>query len=158
MNISSHDYEHKEVQEVLDQLEVTSNGLTREQYEKRSKEFGLNEVEEKKQNSILLFLKRFWGPMPWLLELTIILYLVIQKYVEAIVAFLLILIIAIIVFVQSQNSKKAVHLLKRHLEIECPVLRDDKWEMVNSKTLVPGDVIKIKLGDLIPADVYVLEG
>ena len=44
MNISSHDYEHKEVQEVLDQLEVTSNGLTREQYEKRSKEFGLNEV------------------------------------------------------------------------------------------------------------------
>lgn len=158
MNISSHDYEHKEVQEVLDQLEVTSNGLTREQYEKRSKEFGLNEVEEKKQNSILLFLKRFWGPMPWLLELTIILYLVIQKYVEAIVAFLLLLINAIIGFVQSQNSKKAVHLLKRQLEIECPVLRDDKWEMVNSKTLVPGDVIKIKLGDLIPADVYVLEG
>lgn len=156
--MSSSDYENKKLEDVLLELETTVDGLGEEQYQNRLNKYGPNEIETKKQNPVLLFLKRFWGPMPWLLEVTIILYIVIGKYVESIVAFSLLLINAIIGFVQSQNSKKAVELLKKQLQIQCPVLRNGKWIEVDSKTLVPGDIIKIKLGDLIPADVYLIEG
>lgn len=158
MNKVSADHENKKLEDILLELEATTYGLSEEQYQKRLNKYGPNEIETKKQNPILLFLKRFWGPMPWLLEITIILYIVIGKYVESIVAFSLLLINAIIGFVQSQNSRKAVELLKKQLEIQCPVLRNGQWTEVDSRTLVPGDVIKIKLGDLIPADVYLLEG
>lgn len=158
MTKATKEYERLPLDQVLEILEVKEEGLGQEEYEKRVKEYGLNEVEEKKKNPVLQFLKRFWGPMPWLLEITIILNLVIKKYVEAVVVFSLLLINAIIGFVQSQNSRKAVELLKLQLEVQCQVLRNGEWTMVDSKTLVPGDIVKYKLGDLIPADGYVIEG
>ncbi len=155
---STNEYERLPLDQVLEILKVSKEGLGQEEYEQRIKEYGLNEVAEKKKNPVIQFLKRFWGPMPWLLEITVILNIIIQKYVEAVVVFSLLLINSIIGFIQAQNSHKAVELLKKQLEVQCQVLRNNEWIIVDSKTLVPGDIVKFKLGDFIPADGYIIDG
>ncbi|MDR0934760.1 MAG: plasma-membrane proton-efflux P-type ATPase [Erysipelotrichaceae bacterium] len=151
-------FKNKSLEYVIDEVGTSLNGLSDSEYERRLRVFGYNEITSKKMNPVLLFLKRFWGPMPWLLEMTIVLYLVIGKYIESVVAFSLLLINAIIGFVQSRKSKNAVEMLKNKLDLFCPVLRNGTWSIVDAKTLVPGDVIKIKLGDFVPADAYVIDG
>ena len=155
---STKEYERLPLDQVLEILKADKEGLDQEEYERRIKEYGLNEVGEKKKNPVILFLKRFWGPMPWLLEITVILNIIIRKYVEAVVVFSLLLINSIIGFIQAQNSHKAVELLKKQLEVQCQVLRNNEWIIVDSKTLVPGDIVKFKLGDFIPADGYIIDG
>lgn len=146
------------IDEVLEVLETIPKGLSLEEANNRIKTIGPNDIEEIKKNKLLDFLRRYWGPMPWMLEFAIILTLILGHYTESIIIFLLLTMNAVIGYRQSQNSQKAVHLLKKNLEIRVKVYRDGELILVEAKEIVPGDVIILKRGDLVPADIKILEG
>jgi plasma-membrane proton-efflux P-type ATPase len=156
--IKTSDYLKVSLQEAMGLLKTNADGLSAEEVKKRLKEFGYNEITEAKKNPLLQFLRRYWGPMPWLLELSMVLTVLLKHYFESIIIFTLLTVNAVIGFYQSRGSQKAVELLKKRLEIKTKVLRDGKWTTVEAKEIVPGDIILTKLGDLVPADVYVISG
>ena len=151
-------YKEMTIDEVLNLLETTPKGLSLEEANNRIKTIGPNDIEEIKKNKLLDFLRRYWGPMPWMLELAIILTLILGHYKESIIIFLLLTMNAVIGFKQSQNSQKAVQLLKKNLEIKAKVFRDGGLILVEAKEIVPGDIVSLKRGDLVPADIKILDG
>ena len=155
---SASDYKPMSTEEIFANLETEARGLTSKAADDRIRQFGYNEIQEAKRNPILEFLKRYWGPMPWLLEIAILLTLVLAHYTESVIIFALLTINAVIGYRQSRNSHSAVEMLKRRLEIKTKVLRDKEWALLNTREIVPGDVITLKLGDLVPADSYLLSG
>ncbi len=152
------DYKQLSIEDTLKFLGATENGLTDTEVKNRFKIFGYNKTEEKKKNPIIQFIRRFWGPMPWLLELAMALSFFLGHEVEGIIIFALLVINAIIGFMHSRGSQKAVDLLKQRLAIKAKVLRNGDWNLIESSEVVPGDVIVVKLGDIIPADAKILSG
>jgi len=118
------EYKDISVAETLKIVHSLNNGLTESEVKLRLQKFGFNEVSEKKQNSLFSFLKRYWGPMPWLLELAIILSVVLKHYLEAGIIFALLTINTVIGQIQSRGSQKALAALKKRLAINARVLRD----------------------------------
>lgn len=152
------EYKDKPVQEVLDALKSGLKGLSGDDANKRLKTFGFNEITEKKINPFIDFLKRFWGPMPWLLELAIILSLLLKHYLEGSLILTLLIINAIIGHLNARNSQKALELLKQKISIKAKVIRDGETKKIEAKEIVPGDIIIVALGDLVPADSKIIEG
>jgi len=155
---STSEYKKISSNETMKILETTPDGLSAEEAENRINAFGYNEIAETKRNTLLEFCKRYWGPMPWLLEFAIVLTVILKHFTESWIIFILLTINAVIGYAQSQNSQKAVALLKKKLGIKAKVLRGGKLILVAAKELVPGDIINIKLGDLVPADVDIISG
>jgi H+-transporting ATPase len=139
-------------------LTASTSGLTEDEAEKRIHEFGYNELSEKQSNPLIHFLARYWGPMPWLLELTIALAYIIGNYLEAAIVFGLLTTNAIIGFLHTRSSLKALELLKKRLAIKAKVLRNGNWIVKNAREIVPGDIIQVSLGDLVPADGKIVAG
>lgn len=133
-------------------------GLTNLEVQERLSFFGKNEIAEKKENLIIAFLKRFWGPMPWLLELAMFLSFALKHEFEGIVIFCLMTLNAVIGFIHSFHAQKAVLLLKQRLAIQVKVLRNGIWCVEQAAGLVPGDIIALKGGDIIPADAKIIRG
>lgn len=152
------EYKGISADETLLLLETSLDGLCSEEAGNRAGQYGRNEISEIKKSSFLNFAKRYWGPMPWLLELAIVLTIILGHYFESVIIFVLLTINAIIGYLQSQNSQKAVDLLKKKLKINAKVLRDGKWVLLEAKDLVPGDIITMSLGDLVPADAVIISG
>ena len=152
------EYKKLSSEETMKFLQTTIDGLSKEEADNRIKKFGYNEIVETKKNSFIEFFKRYWGPMPWLLEFAMVLTVILKHYVESEIIFTLLTLNAIIGYLQSQNSQKAVEMLKKKLEIKAKVLRDGKWILKEAKDIVLGDIITIKLGDLVPADVNIISG
>jgi len=155
---STSEYKEASLEEILRLLETSEDGLTESEVKKRLEIFGYNEIVEKKRNPFLEFLLRYWGPMPWLLELAMILSFILRHYLEAMIIFVLLTVNAIIGHMHSLGSQKAVELLKKKLAIKAKVLRDGKWVTVDAKEIAPGDIIVVRLGDIVPADAKVLNG
>jgi H+-transporting ATPase len=156
--ISTSDYKKLSAEEALRFLGTTEDGLSAEEAEERIKKFGYNEITEARRNAFLDFIKRYWGPMPWLLEFSMVLTVILKHYLESGIIFVLLTINAVIGYLQSEKSQKAVEMLKEKLEIKAKVLRDNSWTLTEARHLVPGDIIAIKLGDLVPADVCIING
>ncbi|MHB1685769.1 MAG: plasma-membrane proton-efflux P-type ATPase [Ignavibacteriaceae bacterium] len=152
------DYKKTTLEETFRLLETTENGLNRTEVQDRLGIFGHNAIEEKKKNPVLEFISRFWGPMPWLLELAMALSLFLKHHIEGIIIFVLLTVNAIIGFMHSRGSQKAVELLKQRLAIKAKVLRDGIWSLIESSEIVPGDIIVVKLGDIVPADAKIISG
>jgi H+-transporting ATPase len=152
------DYSKLSVDELFQSLSSSSNGLTNSEADLRIQRFGSNEIPEKKSNAVVDFLSRYWGPMPWLLELTIVLSYLIGHYLEVVIIFGLLTINALIGFRHGRSSQKALDLLKKRLAPKAKVLRDGQWAVKDARELVPGDVVQLSLGDLVPADVKVIAG
>ncbi|EPC74568.1 cation transport ATPase, partial [Lacticaseibacillus paracasei subsp. paracasei Lpp71] len=151
-------YQDKSQAAVLKQLNTTTDGLTSNEAKKRLAQYGPNAIPEQKRNNLLDFLKRYWGPMPWLLELAIVLTLILGHDTESIIIFVLLTINAVIGFVQSNNSQKAVALLKKKLEIMATVRRDQAWQALAASQVVPGDIVQLKIGAIVPADLAIIAG
>lgn len=152
------EYKELPVEETLRVLDTSTDGLTESEATSRAQVFGFNEVVEKKSSSVLDFLSRYWGPMPWLLELAIVLSYILKHYLEAIIIFVLLTINAIISFMHARGSQRALETLKKRLAIKAKVLRDGKWLVEDAREIVPGDIITIGLGDIVPADAKILSG
>jgi H+-transporting ATPase len=139
-------------------LQSTENGLSSSSVKERLSFFGRNEITEKKTNPVTEFLGRYWGPMPWLLELAMALSLMLGHALEAIIIFVLLTVNAIIGFLHARGSQKAAELLKQRLAIKAKVCRDGEWTTEDAGGIVPGDILIVKLGDIIPADAKIIGG
>ena len=133
-------------------------GLTQEEVAKKLREYGPNEVPEKKRNPLLRFVDKFWGLTPWMLEFTVALEWALGKYLEAYVIAILLVFNAAVSFLQEEKANGAVDLLRRKLTVTTRVRRGGEWIQVPARELVPGDVVRLRAGDLAPADVQVSEG
>ncbi|MHB8280957.1 MAG: plasma-membrane proton-efflux P-type ATPase [Candidatus Humimicrobiaceae bacterium] len=150
------DYKDISIDKTLISLETVLTGLSDEEAKKRIELFGYNEVKKQSKNPIIEFLSYYWGPMPWLLEFTMILSGVLGHYIELIIIFALLTINASISFINSRKSIKALEFLEKKLLIKIKILRNQMWEFKDIKEIVPGDVISIGLGDIVPADAKLL--
>jgi len=144
--------------EVEKKLESSPNGLSQEEAQKRLAQYGPNEIEEKKINQFLKFLTYFWGPIPWMIEVAVILSAIARHWPDFGIILLLLLANAVVGFWEEHQAGNAIAALKAKLAIKARVLRDGKWITPSARELVPGDVIRLRLGDIVPADARLLEG
>ena len=133
-------------------------GLTEEQARENIKKYGFNEIAQKKEAPWVLFLKKFWGPIPWLLEFTGILTFLLKKYPDAIAIIVLLLFNAVVSFWHELSAQNALELLKKHLNIKAKVLRDGVWKEIDAKYVTVDDIVHLQSGFAVPADVEILEG
>ncbi len=134
------------------------DGLTQVEAEKRLEQYGPNELAEKKVNPLLKFIFYFWGPIPWMIEIAAVLSAVIHHWIDFFIIILLLFANAIVGFWEEYQASNAIEALRKKLAVMVRVKRDGKWTSPAVKTLVPGDVINLRLGDIVPADVRLLPG
>ncbi len=131
-------------------------GLSTEQADARRQLSGPNEVLEKKPDSILRFLSKFWGLSAWMFEAIAALSWVLHRYADLVIAAALLALNATIAFVQEQRAEGVVDTLRRRLQVNARVLRNGDWQTLAARELVPGDVARIRQGDVVPADMRLL--
>jgi H+-transporting ATPase len=152
------DVKKASVSDLFHKLSSNVNGLSDVEAKKRIQQYGYNEIPEKKVNSILKFLKYFWGPIPWMIEVAVILSAYIRDWEDVWIITALLLLNAVVGFWQENKADNAIELLKQKLALNARVRRDNNWVVVPARELVPGDVIRIRLGDIVPADAKLLKG
>ena len=144
--------------EVEKKLGSSPDGLTQAEATKRLAQYGPNELEEKKTNLILKFLSYFWGPIPWMIEIAVILSALARHWPDFFIILVLLLSNAVVGFWEEKQAGDAIAALKAKLAIKARVRRDGKWVNPAARELVPGDVIRLRLGDIVPADARLLDG
>ena len=133
-------------------------GLSGAEAAQRLQQFGPNAVPEPRVPAWRALAAKFWAPVPWMLEATVVLQLALGKSDEAIVIAALLVVNALLSFAQEARADRALALLKQKLSVTARVRRDGRWQTVPAQALVPGDAIHLRLGDLVPADVRLTEG
>ncbi|QCD99621.1 plasma membrane ATPase 4-like [Vigna unguiculata] len=159
------DLERIPIEEVFEQLKCSRAGLTSDEGANRLQVFGPNKLEEKKESKFLKFLGFMWNPLSWVMEAAAIMAIALangggrppdwQDFVGIIA---LLVINSTISFIEENNAGNAAAALMAGLAPKTKVLRDGRWSEQDAAILVPGDIISIKLGDIIPADARLLEG
>jgi H+-transporting ATPase len=146
------------VPEVEERLSSSPDGLSQADAEKRLAGYGANEIEEEKENPLLKLLTYFWGPIPWMIEAAVILSGVLRHWPDFGVILVLLVANAAVGFWEEHQAGKAIDALKAQLAVKCRVRRDGTWVTPPSRELVPGDVIRMRTGDIVPADARLLAG
>jgi H+-transporting ATPase len=144
--------------EVEKALGSSPDGLSQEEAQRRLTQHGPNEIEETKANPFLKFLGYFWGPIPWMIEVAVILSGVVRHWPDFFIILLLLVANAVVGFWEEREAGNAIAALKAKLAIKARVKRDGKWITPPARELVPGDVIRVRLGDIVPADARLLDG
>ena len=144
--------------ELEKKLASSSEGLSQAEARKRLTQYGPNEIEEKKTNPFLKFLSYFWGPIPWMIEVAVILSGVVGHWPDFFIILILLIANAVVGFWEEHEAGNAIAALKAKLAIKARVKRDGKWITPESRELVPGDIIRVRLGDIVPADARLLDG
>jgi H+-transporting ATPase len=144
--------------EVEKQLGSSPDGLSQAEAEKRLTQYGPNEIAEKETNVFLKFLSYFWGPIPWMIEGAVILSGIVRHWLDFFIILLLLCSNAVVGFWEEHQAGNAIAALKAKLAIKAKVKRDGKWTTPEARELVPGDVIRVRLGDIVPADARLLAG
>jgi H+-transporting ATPase len=146
------------IDQVEKQLGATPDGLTQAEAAKRLAQDGPNEIEEKKTNALLTFLSYFWGPIPWMIEVAVVLSGIVRHWPDFCIILVLLLANATIGFWEERQAGNAIEALKARLAIKARVRRDGAWITPPAKELVRGDLIRLRLGDIVPADARLLPG
>ncbi len=152
------DLESLPLADVQNKLGSSPDGLTQAEAAKRLTQYGPNEIEEKKTNPLLKFLTYFWGPIPWMIEAAVILSAVARHWPDFGIILVLLLTNAVVGFWEEREAGNAIEALKAKLAVKARVIRDGKWINPAARELVPGDVIRMRLGDIVPADARLLDG
>jgi len=133
-------------------------GLSSNEAAERLKQYGLNALQAKKTSILLRLLSYFWGPIPWMIEIAAILSAAVHHWADFGIILTLLIFNAGVGFWQEFTAGNAVEALKKQLALTARVLRDGVWQKIDAWQLVPGDIIRVRLGDVIPADVILVEG
>ena len=144
--------------EVEKRLGSSPKGLSQAEAAKRLAQYGPNEIKEKKDNLFLKFLSYFWGPIPWMIEAAVILSGVVKHWLDFFVILFLLFSNALVAFWEEHQAGNEIAALRAKLATTARVLRDGKWATPKVADLVPGDVIRLRLGDIVPADARLLAG
>lgn len=145
--------------DLLKKLQVTETaGLSSSEATARLAKYGKNALEEKRETIWQKLAPYFWGPIPWMIEAAIILSAITGDGKDFTIISLLLLLNAFIGWRQDKSAANALAALKNDLALKAKALRDSKWTDVDASTLVPGDIIAVRLGNIVPADAQVLSG
>ncbi|KAK9275696.1 hypothetical protein L1049_022963 [Liquidambar formosana] len=165
INKETVDLENIPIEEVFENLNCTREGLSSDEVQVRLSVFGYNKLEEKKENKILKFLGFMWNPLSWVMEAAAIMAVTLANgggkdtdYHDFIGIIVLLIINSTVSFIEENNAGNAAAALMARLAPKAKVLRDGKWSEEDASVLVPGDIVSIKLGDIIPADARLLIG
>ena len=146
------------LQDLEQKLGSSSDGISTEEAQRRLQQYGYNELPEERVNPLLKFLSGFWGPIPWMIELAAILSAVVRHWADLIIISVLLMTNAVVGFWEEYQAGNAIAALKAHLALIARVKRDGRWTDVPARELVPGDVIRLRSGDVIGADAKLLTG
>ena len=133
-------------------------GLSEEEVQERLQKFGYNELNEQEESWIHRLFRRFWGPIPWMIEVAAILSAVARRWEDFSVIMFMLLVNAFVDFYQESKALSAISVLKKKLARKALVMRDGEWKNIDAKEVVPDDIIKIKIGDVVAADCTLLGG
>jgi len=139
-------------------LDSSNKGLSSSEAENRIKQYGYNELSEKKTNPLIKFLSYFWGPIPWMIEIAAGISGIIHRWEDLVIISLLLVLNGVVGFWQEYKADNAIELLKQKMALNAKVLRGGKWVQIPARELVPGDVVRIRSGDIVPADLKLFEG
>jgi len=152
------DVEKMSFAEVFKMLKTSPDGLDENECKNRLEEYGLNVLKEEKVSQLKKLLSFFWGPIPWMIEVAAILSAIVKHWDDVIIITTLLLFNAVVGFWQEHQAANAVDALKKQLALKARVRRGGKWSEIDAEGLVPGDLIRLRLGDVIPADVKLYDG
>ena len=156
--LTTEDAKKESADELFKSLSTSKSGLPSSEVQERLVKYGPNEISEKKVNPLVKFLKYFWGPIPFMIEAAVVLSALIGHWEDFGIIFVLLMLNAVVGFFQERKADNAIELLKQRLALDARVLRDGKWAELPAKELVPGDVVRVRLGDVVPADLKLFEG
>ena len=142
----------------VENAKATTVGLTSAEAGAQLQQFGPNALPEPAAHPLRAFLSKLWAPVPWMLEATVVLELLLGKHPEAIVIGALLLMNALLSLLQERKAESALALLRKRLPVKARVLRDSTWQLIDAEQVVPGDAIHLRMGDLVPADIRITDG
>ena len=146
------------IAEVEQQLRSSPQGLSQVEAARRLAQYGPNEIAEHKTNPLLKFLGYFWGPIPWMIEIAVVLSGAVGHWPDFFIILLLLVANGVVGYTEERQAGNAIDALKAKLAINARVIRDGEWVTAPARELVPGDVIRLRLGDIVPADARLLDG
>jgi len=147
-----------EADAILKYLDSDTNGLSEAEAKERLAFYGLNTIQEKHKSNLIKFLSYFWGPIAWMIEIAAILSAIVHHTEDLVIILVLLFFNAIVGFWQEYQASNAIAQLKKNLALKARVLREGQWLNIDASHLVPGDQVKIRLGDVVPADIALLAG
>jgi H+-transporting ATPase len=157
-SVDAADVPKMSVEELLRRLHAGTDGLSGEEAARRLARFGPNALAGRRIHPVLQFLAYLWGPIPWMIEVAAILSALVRHWEDLAIIGALLLFNACVGFWQEHKAANALEALKQKLALRARVRRDGRWREANATELVPGDIVRVRLGDVIPADVKLLEG
>jgi len=146
------------VTELMKRLSTSTDGLNQRESQDRLEKYGYNEIEEKRVSPLLKFLSYFWGPIPIMIIIAAILSAVLRHWPDVGVILALLVVNAVVGFREEYQADSAIAALKKNLALKAKAKRDGEWASIAARELVPGDIIRLRIGDIIPADAKLLEG
>lgn len=158
MNEKREDLSTIPLTELEKRLMTSKDGLTEVEAKQRLTQYGYNELEEKEENPLLKFLSYFWGPIPWMIEIAAILSALVRHWPDFGIILTLLVVNALVGFWEEHKAGNTIAALKEKLALKARVKRDGEWTSIPARELVPGDIIRLRLGDIVPADARLLEG
>lgn len=158
ISITTEEAKKSDLNDLLQKLSSSTKGLSSSEAKARIQQYGYNEIVEKKKSLIVKLLSYFWGPIPWMIEIAAILSAAVHHWEDFIIISVLLLLNAAVGFWQEHKADNAIELLKQRLAPKARVLRDGIWNEIESRELVPGDIVRVRLGVIIPADIKLFEG
>jgi len=149
---------NKTIEQVLKELKTTAKGLSQAEADERLKQYGLNEIKEaKKVSPFEIFINQFNSIVIWILIAATIISAFLKEYVDSIVILIILILIAVLGFVQEYRAERAIEALKKLASLKAIVLRDGQKIEINTKFLVPGDIVVLETGDKVPTDSRLIE-
>ncbi|HUZ96706.1 MAG TPA: plasma-membrane proton-efflux P-type ATPase [Edaphobacter sp.] len=133
-------------------------GLSSDEAHARLLASGPNALPSPVSHPLLFLLNKFWAPVPWMLEVTVVLELILGRRTEAAVIAVLLLFNGFLSLVQERKAANALALLRKSLPVRARVIRDGEWQVIDSQEIVVGDGIYLRMGDIVPADASIAEG
>ncbi len=133
-------------------------GLTTAEAQKLREQYGPNKIEAKEKTWWQRLLARFWGPIPWMIEIAAVLSAIAHRWEDFVIIMVMLLVNAFVDFYQESKALNAIDVLKNKLALKTLVLRDGQWQVLDAAELVPGDIIKLTIGNIVPADVTLVSG
>jgi H+-transporting ATPase len=140
------------------ELSASPEGLSEAEAQRRLVQYGYNELPEEKTNPVLKLLSYFWGPIPWMIEVAAILSAIVRHWEDFGIIMALLVVNAVVGFWEEYQAGNTIAALKQKLAVVARVRRDGRWVSAPARELVPGDVIRVRIGDVVPADARLLEG
>ncbi len=156
--ISADEARNANAANLMSTLSTSEGGLSSSEAERRLQQYGSNEISEKKINPFIKFLSYFWGTIPWMIEAAAILSAILNRWDDFGIISLLLIMNGVVGFWQEHKADNAIELLKERLAPKARVQRDGQWKTLPSGELVPGDLVRVRLGEIVPADIKLIEG